>query len=163
MRCRRTKICILLLLGLLLVGAIVIYLRAHMASQCVAVAVSDQGLSTDKRFVYRPLPVDSLLIGKWQHHVDTTWFRVYTAEPAGDGYCWGKEWDTSEDIYEEDLQPYGNGWFKWKNDAESVLEIQMTDINGAAIPYGYRVLQIDSERMQFIEDRSAEHHHFRRI
>jgi hypothetical protein len=39
----------------------------------------------------------------------------------------------------------------------------MTDINGAAIPYGYRVLQIDGERMQFIEERSAEQHHFRRI
>ena len=118
---------------------------------------------TDGVMVYEYETIDTLMFGKWQHITDTTWFRVYTSEPAGEGYCWGREWDTSEDIYEEDLTPYGNGWFKWKKEDEAVVEIQMTEINGTIIPYEYNVLQLNTEQLQFKENFSSKKHLFRKI
>ena len=158
---KKIKIVIYILCGsILLACAIGIYEIIHSSSVITAVSVQDDGCKTDGLKFF---DADTLLLGKWQHSVDTTWYRVYTQEPAGDGYCWGREWDTAEDIYEEDLLPYGNGWFKWKKEDQAVIELQMTDIKGAIIPYEYKVLKLDPKQLQFKENFSSEKHHFRKI
>ena len=158
---KKIKIGVCILCGsILLACAIGIYEIVQSRSVLTAVSVQDDGCKTDGLKFF---DADTLLLGKWQHSVDTTWYRVYTQEPAGDGYCWGREWDTAEDIYEEDLLPYGNGWFKWKKEDQAVIELQMTDIKGAIRPYEYKVLKLDPEQLQFKENFSSEKHYFRKI
>ena len=59
--------------------------------------------------------------------------------------------------------PYGNGWFKWKKDDKSVMEFQMTEIKGIAIPYEYKVMQLNPQQLQFKENFSSKKHFFRKI
>ena len=49
-------------------------------------------------------------------------------------YKYGRQWNESEDIYEEDLVPYGNGWFKYKLVQNDLREIHLTDNSSADIP-----------------------------
>lgn len=158
---KKTKIQVCILCCcLLLAFAIGVYVIMHLDSMSTAVCVPDDGFHTDETMFF---VADTLLLGKWQHSVDTTWYRIYTLEPAGDGYCWGREWNTSEDIYEEDLLPYGNGWFKWKKEEQAVIEFQMTDIQGAVIPYEYKVLKLDVDQLHYKENFSSKQHLFRKI
>lgn len=163
MQAKKVKIVICVLLcGILLMVVLYVNKFLHRDSVVVAVDVPADAYGTDGVAIYE-CEMDSLIFGKWQHTTDTTWFRVYTSEPAGEGYFWGREWDTSEDIYESDLMPYGNGWFKWKKDDKKVVEIQMTEINGTIIPYEYDVLKLDVEQLLFKENFSSEKHLFRKI
>lgn len=155
------KIVLYVLLGGLLV-VVCVSKCSHKESVPVAVDVPADTSSTDGVAMYEYYAIDSMMCGTWQHTTDTTWFRIYTSEPAGDGYCWGREWDTSEDIYESDLQPYGNGWFKWKKEGKAVLEIQMTEINGTIIPYEYNVLKLNIEQLQYKETFSSKKQLFRK-
>lgn len=95
--------------------------------------------------------IDTLILGKWQHTVDKGWHRVYTMEPAGDDYYWGREWNISEDIQEEDLQPYGNGWFKWKKVNNDMVELHMTDNHSAIIPFEYQISILNTNELRYIE------------
>ena len=161
---KRWTVGIWILIGCLLLAAgIGVYKMSQKRSSLVAIDVPDDGCNTGGREVFRTETIDTLLIGKWQHMVDTGWFRVYTLEPAGEGQYWGREWDTSEDIYEEDLKPSGNGWFKWRKEDKAIMEWQMTDINGVIIPYEYKLLKLDVEQLQFKENLSSEKHLFRKI
>lgn len=160
---RKIKIVVCVLCGSILLACIIgICHMNHSTSMVSAVDIADEGCNTDGLKFY-DANIDTMLLGRWQHCIDTTWYRVYTQEPAGEGYNWGREWDTSEDIYEEDLLPYGNGWFKWKKEEESVIELHMTDIKGASIPYEYKVLKLDPKQLQFKENFSTEKHLFRKI
>lgn len=161
---KKAKIVIYILLSCLLLACVIgVCTIKKSDSTVVAVDVQDFNSNTNKVVFYDGEKIDTLMIGKWQHCMDTTWFRVYTTEPAGDGYYWGKEWNTSEDIFEEDLMPYGNGWFKWKKDDKSVMEFQMTEIKGIAIPYEYKVMQLNPQQLQFKENFSSKKHFFRKI
>jgi hypothetical protein len=151
----------IVLCGILLIVVVCINRLIHRDSIAVAVDVPMDEHATDGIAIYQY--IDTLMCGKWQHISDTTWFRVYTSEPAGEGYCWGREWNTAEDISEADLMPYGNGWFKWKKVDKSVVEFQMTEINNTIIPYEYKVLKLDFEQLQFKENLSSKKHHFRKI
>ena len=153
----------ILVSSLLLVGGICVYNLVHKECVLMAVDVPDGDCQTSGKALAEETMVGELLIGKWQHVDESGWFRVYTSEPAGEGYCWGREWDTSEDIYEKDLRPYGNGWFKWKVEKEVVKEWQMTDINGAVIPYEYKLLQLDSACMRWQETVSLKKESFSKI
>ena len=149
-------LCVILLLVVVCVNRLI-----HRESVVVAEDVPMEEHATDGIAIYEY--IDTLMCGKWQHTTDTTWYRVYTSEPAGDGYYWGREWDTAEDIYEADLMPYGNGWFKWKKVDKAVVELQMTEINNTIIPYEYKVLKLDIEQLQFKENVSSKKQHFRKI
>ena len=83
-------------------------------------------------------------------------------EPAGDDYYWGREWNTSDDIFEEDLTPYGNGWFKWKKTDNEVIEWHCTDNNSAAIPFQYKVLDLSDTELSYRENRDGHKQHFRK-
>lgn len=106
---------------------------------------------TNGLIVFEDITFDTLMLGKWQHVIDTGWYRVYTMEPAGDDYYWGREWNTSDDIFEEDLNPYGNGWFKWKKEGDNVMELHMTDNQSASIPYQYQMQRLNNQEMRYKE------------
>lgn len=109
---------------------------------------------------FEEIVLDTMMLGKWQHATDTGWYRVYTMEPAGDDYYWGREWNTSDDIFEEDLTPYGNGWFKWKKDGDNVVEMHMTDHQIASIPYEYKMLRLSNNEMRYKETADADKQQF---
>lgn len=78
-------------------------------------------------------------------------FVRFTNETDSTGeYKYGREWDESEDIYEEDLTPYGNGWFKYKLDTPNKLtEIHLMDNGGAELPKIYDVLKLTESELQY--------------
>lgn len=127
-----------------------------------AVEELDEEQHTYGAIMFFDIEIDSLMLGKWQHITKTDWYRVYTTEPAGDDFCWGREWNEAEDIFEEDLIPYGNGWFKWKKTDKNMIEWHMTDNNGADIPFEYYMLNLDNQEMCFKEVRDTPKYRFRK-
>ena len=103
-----------------------------------------------------------LLLGHWVCAERPTWHRIYTDEYSGNGYYWGKEWDEAEDITEEDLVDYGNGWFEWKMDGNDVLELATTDMSEARVPFIYTIKKISDQDLVYIEQRSTEKRTFMR-
>ena len=158
-------ILVLLALALLLLGWLIRH--KHRAADTVVemetVQVEAPAEETHGMIKFVDLEFDDRMLGKWQHADQPTWFRVYTTEPADDGFCWGREWDTADDIFEEDLTPYGNGWFMWKKDGDYVIELHMTDNRGATIPFEYKMLKLNAEEMNFKEVQDSQCHLFRKI
>lgn len=103
-----------------------------------------------------------LLIGHWQCNERPGWHRIYTDEYSGNGYYWGKEWDEDEDVSEEDLVDYGNGWFEWKMDKNDVLELAATDMNDTRVPFIYTIKKLSDTELIYIEQRSKEKRTFSR-
>ena len=159
-----TTIRILLALTVLLLGGY--YMCKHYLSEddsvMEAIEVEDAAEPTHGLIMFEDIVLDTLMLGKWRHTADTGWYRVYTTEPAGDDYYWGREWNTSDDIFEEDLLPYGNGWFKWKKENDELLELHMTDNRGAAVPREYKMLKLNSNTMNYRETIDHEKHSFRK-
>ena len=70
-------------------------------------------------------------------------------------YKYGRQWNVSEDIYEEDLKPYGNGWFKYKLVNSKLTEIHLMDNGGADVPKIYTVLQLTDDVLKYKDDRDV--------
>ena len=87
-------------------------------------------------------------------------FVRFTDEMDSTGeYKYGREWDESEDIYEEDLKPYGNGWFKYKLDIKNDLtEIHLMDNGGADVPKIYRVVKLTEYELQYKDQYDKTHY-----
>ena len=104
---------------------------------------------------------EAKLLGKWIKDDATgldsvpVEFVRFTDEldPTGE-YKYGRQWNVSEDIYEEDLKPYGNGWFKYKfNQLKSELtEIHLMDNGDADVPKIYTVLQLTDDVLKYRDD-----------
>ncbi len=105
---------------------------------------------------------DTLLIGHWQCVDHPTWHKVYTDEYSGNGYYWGKEWDEAEDVNEDDLVDYGNGWFEWKMDKNDVLELATTDMTESRVPFIYTIKKLSDKDLIYVEQRSTAKQVFRR-
>ena len=52
---------------------------------------------------------------------------------------WGKEWDEKEDVYEEDLNYHGNGWFLWEKKGNMLHEYASMDNHIAPIFRAYKI------------------------
>ena len=97
------------------------------------------------------------LLGLWQEQ-NTEVFVRFTNEADDSGeYHYGREWDESEDIFENDLQPYGNGWFKYKLVKTDLTEIHLMDNGGADIPKVYQVLKLTAGELQYKDDYGKTH------
>ncbi len=70
-------------------------------------------------------------------------------------YKYGRQWNVSEDIYEEDLKPYGNGWFKYKLVNVKLTEIHLMDNGGADVPKIYTMLQLTDDVLKYRDDRGV--------
>ena len=60
------------------------------------------------------------------------------------------EWEWG--IYEEDLVPYGNGWFKYKLVKSDLTEIHLMDNGGADIPKVYVVVKLNEYELQYKDE-----------
>jgi hypothetical protein len=109
---------------------------------------------------------ESALLGLWAKtnatNLDTvpTEFVRFTSEQDESGeYKYAREWNEEEDIYEEDLKPYGNGWFKYKLANSGDLEVwYLMDNGGADIPKTYKVIKLDSYELQYKDQYGKTHY-----
>ena len=98
------------------------------------------------------------LLGLWQEQ-NTEVFVRFTNEADESGeYHYGREWDESEDVFESDLQPYGNGWFKYKLVKTDLTEIHLMDNGGADIPKVYQVVKLTAGELQYKDDYGKTHY-----
>lgn len=100
------------------------------------------------------------LQGLWQENNTEHYVRFTTEQSDEAGYLYGREWDESEDIYEQDLLDYlskygihGNGWFKYlfETDNQKLTEIHLMDNGGAEIPKIYVVTKLTSTTLEYYE------------
>lgn len=96
------------------------------------------------------------LLGLWQEN-DTKHYVRFTAEKADSAYMYAHEWDESEDVKEDDLKPYGNGWFKWKLVQTDLTEIHLMDNGGAEIPKIFTVTKLTGSELQYKDDYKKTH------
>ena len=97
------------------------------------------------------------LLGLWQEDGTEAFVRFTTEQDETGEYKYGREWDESEDIFESDLLPYGNGWFKYKLVQSDLTEIHLMDNGGADIPKVYQVLKLTAGELQYKDDYGKTH------
>jgi len=92
------------------------------------------------------------LQGLWLEN-NTQHYVRFTAEQSDEtAYLYGREWDEAEEVYEEDLLPHGNGWFKYKFETNGNLtEIHLMDNGGAEIPKVYIVTVLTDTQLSYYE------------
>jgi hypothetical protein len=94
----------------------------------------------------------SSLQALWLENNTQHYVRFTTEQSNETGYLYGREWDEAEDLYEEDLQPQGNGWFKYKFESNGGLhELHLMDNGGAEIPKEYIVSKLTSTDLEYYE------------
>ena len=98
------------------------------------------------------------LLGLWQEQNTQAYVRFTSEQDDKGEYKYGREWDESEDIFESDLKPYGNGWFKYKLVKSDLTEIHLMDNGGADIPKVYQVLKLTAGELQYKDDFGTTHH-----
>ena len=109
-----------------------------------------------------PTFIENDLLGLWQED-GTEAFVRFTSEKDDTGeYKYGREWDESEDIFESDLLPYGNGWFKYKLVQSDLTEIHLMDNGSADIPKIYQVVKLNAGELQY-KDAQGKTYHFSKV
>ena len=93
------------------------------------------------------------LQGLWQENNTQHYVRFTTEQSDEAGYLYGREWDEGEDVFEQDLVPHGNGWFKYlfETDNQKLTEIHLMDNGGAEIPKIYVVTKLNSTTLEYYE------------
>lgn len=105
------------------------------------------------------------LQGLWQEN-NTEHFVRFTTEQSDEAkYLYGREWDEAEDVYEEDLVPQGDGWFKyWFETTGDLHELHLMDNHGAEIPKEYIVSKLTSTDLEYYEkDKKANMFYFTKV
>lgn len=117
------------------IGGTVYYIQSHGRENKIR--------STD-RVGYAEFEIphaDSLIVGKWQNVAHPHQYKVYYDDYDEDARLfWGKEWDESEDVFEEDLNYHGNGWFRWEKRGKVLHEYATMDARDVFIHHAYRIL-----------------------
>ena len=104
-----------------------------------------------------PTFAENDLLGLWQETGTEAYVR-FTSEKDDTGeYKYGREWDESEDTFESDLKPYGNGWFKYKLVKSDLTEIHLMDNGGAEVPKIYVVTKLTDTVLQYKDDFGTTH------
>lgn len=111
-------------------------------------------LSTDSSgYAVEEIPhADSLIVGKWQNSDNPQWYKVYYDDyDETEQLFWGKEWDESDDIYEEDMNYHGNGWFRWEKKGKMLYEYATMDAKDAIIPQPYTLLYSSYDSLAYCD------------
>ena len=101
--------------------------------------------------------VEADLLGLWQETGTEAYVRFTNEQDDKGEYKYGREWDESEDIFESDLKPYGNGWFKYKLVKSDLTEIHLMDNGGAEIPKIYVVTKLTDTELQYKDNFGTTH------
>lgn len=104
-----------------------------------------------------PSFVEADLLGLWQEEGAEAYVRFTSEQDETGEYKYGREWDESEDVYEEDLQQYGNGWFKYKLVKSDLTEIHLMDNGGADIPKVYVVVKLTDAELEYRDEYKITH------
>lgn len=97
------------------------------------------------------------LLGLWQEIGTEAYVRFTSEQDEAGEYKYGREWDESEDIFESDLLPYGNGWFKYKLIQSDLTEIHLMDNGGAEVPKVYVVTKLTDIELQYKDNFGTTH------
>lgn len=115
-----------------------------------------------------PTFVEADLLGLWgegsANYSDTipVHFVRFTAEQDATGeYKYGREWNEDDDVYEEDLLPYGNGWFKYKLVKRDLTEIHLMDNDGAEEPKVYVVQKLTEYELTYKDNFGKTHYYYK--
>ena len=128
------------------------------------VTTSD-GFSTDAViFMEDEMPeADPMIVGKWQSSDNPQWYKVYYDDYDEDEQLfWGKEWDESEDVLEEDLKYHGNGWFRWEKKGKELCEYSTMDYRDVPIAKIYEITYLDSTTIAYHEKSRRQPYRFTR-
>ena len=105
--------------------------------------------------------VEADLLGLWQETGTEAYVR-FTSEKDDTGeYKYGREWDESEDTFESDLKPYGNGWFKYKLVKSDLTEIHLMDNGGAEEPKVYVVQKLTGYELTYKDNFGKTHYYYK--
>ena len=95
---------------------------------------------------------DPLIVGKWQNTANPGWYKVYYDDYDEEKKLfWGKEWDESEDVLEEDLNYHGNGWFRWEKRGKELHEYSTMDNRDVPIHRGYVIRSSTTDSLVYFE------------
>lgn len=97
--------------------------------------------------------INSYVVGNWQNIANSGWHCVFYDEMDEDGMCWGKEWDESENVFEEDLVFHKNGWFKWKIKEGVLHKFVVMDMSSAFIHKSYDVVNMKNDQLVIQDDK----------
>lgn len=88
----------------------------------------------------------------WQENNTQHFVRFTTEQSDEPKYLYGREWDEADEVYESDLVPYGNGWFKyWFETNGGLHELHLMDNHGAEIPKEYIVSKLTDTDLEYYE------------
>lgn len=104
-----------------------------------------------------PTFVEADLLGLWQENGTEAYVRFTNEKDDTGEYKYGREWDESEDIFESDLLPYGNGWFKYKLVKSDLTEIHLMDNGGAELPKVYVVTKLTAGDLEYKDNFGTTH------
>ena len=98
---------VVLIITLVLIVIIAIYCYFKCARKIstdgkidLSIEEVDKQQETHGAAIFEDDNIDVNMLGIWKHSIDTGWHKVYTTEPADSNCCWGREWNTSEDVFE---------------------------------------------------------------
>ena len=106
--------------------------------------------------------VEADLLGLWQETGTEAYVRFTNEQDDKGEYKYGREWDESEDIFESDLKPYGNGWFKYKLVKSDLTEIHLMENGGAEVSKIYVVTKLTDTELQY-KDNFGTTHSFEKV
>lgn len=104
-----------------------------------------------------PTFVEADLLGLWQEKGTEVYVRFTNEKDNTGEYKYGREWDESEDTFESDLLPYGNGWFKYKLVKSDLTEIHLMDNGGAELPKVYVVTKLTAGDLEYKDNFGTTH------
>lgn len=104
-----------------------------------------------------PTFAENDLLGLWQEKGTEAYVRFTSEQDDTGEYKYGREWNESEDIFESDLLPYGNGWFKYKLVQSDLTEIHLMDNGGAEVPKIYVVTKLTDTELQYKDNFGTTH------
>lgn len=95
---------------------------------------------------------DPLMVGRWQNTANPQWHKVYYDDfDEDERLFWGKEWDESEDVLEEDLNYHGNGWFRWEKKGNTLHEYATMDVRDVPIHRAYTIRALTDDSLVYSE------------
>ena len=119
---------------------------------CIMIAMTSCFGSSEE-----PTFVENDLLGLWQEKGTEAYVRFTSEKDETGEYKYGREWNESEDIFESDLLPYGNGWFKYKLVKSDLTEIHLMDNGGAEVPKVYIVTKLTAGDLEYKDDFGTTH------
>lgn len=89
--------------------------------------------------------INSHVVGRWQNTDKKGCYCVFYDEVDEEDMCWGKEWDESENVNEEDLVFHKNGWFRWRVKDGVLHKFAVMDMSSAVIHKAYIIKDMKND------------------